>query len=101
MIYGILIADLLMAGIFAWRFGRLPQEIPLFYSRAWGEDQLVDFWLIFILPILMHLFIVLNGYVYQKYFLPDSFIRRIIDTLNWTLLVVFTYVFVRVLLFIT
>lgn len=36
--------------IFAvWQF--LPPEIPLFYSRPWGKDQLVPFPAILILPV--------------------------------------------------
>lgn len=101
MIYGLILADILMAGLFAFKFSHFPQEIPFFYSRAWGEDQLADFWFILLLPALMHLFMFLNIYLYNKYFLPDHFIRRIIDILNWTLMCVFTAVFLRIIIFIT
>ena len=101
MIYVLIGADLLMAGLFALKFSHFPQEIPLFYSRAWGEDQLADYWLILLLPGLMHLFLFLNVYFYNKYFLPDHFIKRIIDALNWSIIGIFTLVFLRIIIFIT
>jgi len=30
----------LMLAIFFWRFNLLPKQIPLFYSKSWGEGQL-------------------------------------------------------------
>ena len=101
MIYALLIADLLMAGSFAWRFSRLPPQIPLFYSRAWGEDQLVDYWLIFILPFLLHLFIFLNIYIYNKYFLPNQLVKKIIDILHWVFIILATGIFLKIIFLIT
>lgn len=101
MIFALIFADILMAGSFALRFGRLPAEIPLFYSRIWGEDQLADYWLIFLLPFLLHFFIFLNGYIYNTLFLPDQFIKKITDSLNWFLIVTFTLIFLRIIFYIT
>jgi len=34
--------------LFFW--SKLPPEVPLFYSRPWGKEQLVNPWFLFLLP---------------------------------------------------
>jgi hypothetical protein len=42
---------LLSVGLLAWRFPVLPPEVPLWFSRPWGTDQLASpYWLI-LLPV--------------------------------------------------
>lgn len=101
MIYALLLADILMLGSFLWRYPHLPPQIPLLYSMPWGEDQLADYWFIFILPFLMHVFIFLNVYIYNRFFLPDQVIRRVIDMINWFLIIAFTAIFLRVIFLIS
>lgn len=101
MIYALLLADLLMAGSFAWRFTHLPPQIPLFYSQPWGEDQLVDYWFIFILPFLLHVFIFLNIYIYNRYFLPNQLVKKIIDSANWIFIIISAGVFLKIIFLIT
>lgn len=101
MIYALLLADLLMAGSFAWLFSQLPPQIPLFYSRPWGEDQLVDYWFIFILPFLLHVFIFLNIYLYNRFFLPNQLVKKIMDTANWLFIVLCTLIFLKIIFLIT
>ena len=101
MIYALLFSDLLMAVSFALRFNKLPPQIPLLYSRSWGEDQLVDYWFIFILPFLLHLFIFTNIYIYNRIFFPNRMLKRIIDIVNWFFIVVITAIFLRIIFLIT
>jgi hypothetical protein len=47
----VLVLFLLSVGLLVWRFPILPPEVPLWFSRPWGEDQLASpYWLI-LLPI--------------------------------------------------
>ena len=92
MIYALLLSDLLMAASFAFKFSSMPPQIPLLYSQQWGEDQLVDYWFIFIIPFILHVFIFLNIYIYNKVFLPNLLIKRIIDTTNWFFILLFTFI---------
>lgn len=48
-----------------WRF--LPPEIPLFYSRPWGQDQLAQKVLIFILPGISILIFLVNNYLANQF----------------------------------
>ncbi len=101
MIYALLLSDLLMAASFAFKFSYLPPQIPLLYSQQWGEDQLVDYWFIFIIPFLLHLFIFLNIYIYNKIFLPNQLIKHIVDTTNWFFIALFTLIFLKIIFLIT
>ena len=47
--------------IFGWRF--FPSEIPLFYSRPWGQEQLAKPLVLFILPGLGLIIFFLNSLV--------------------------------------
>ena len=80
-------ADILMAAIFAWRYMYLPEQIPLLYSRSWGEPQIVDYWYIALIPILMHVFYLLNSYIAQKYFTPTGLFRKLFRVANIFLIV--------------
>lgn len=37
--------------VIIWRWGRVPPTVPLWYSRAWGTDQMAKPIWLFILPI--------------------------------------------------
>ena len=101
MIIAIIVADLLMTGAFIYRFPHLPPQIPLFYSRAWGDDQLADIWLILILPFLLHFFVIINGYIYKKFFAPDQLFAKIVAVINWSIVIVITCIFLKIVFFIS
>jgi hypothetical protein len=101
MLIAIIIADLLMAGVFFYKFSSLPPQIPLFFSRAWGEDQLADIWFIFLLPVLAHLFIGLNILIGKKLFTEDKLVNQIISVSNYVVISTFTFVFLKLVIFIT
>lgn len=49
LIVNIILASLPLVFI-GWQWKKLPPEIPLFYSRPWGEEQLADKKFLFLLP---------------------------------------------------
>ena len=42
-------------------YNALPQKIPLFYSRPWGEEQLTEKYFLFIIPSFLIIFSLLNN----------------------------------------
>jgi len=36
--------------VLIWQFGNLPQQVPLYYSLPWGEQQLVSTSTLFLIP---------------------------------------------------
>lgn len=101
MFIGLIIADLLMIAIFIWKFSALPPQIPLFYSEIWGENQLVDTWMIVVVPALLHIFFFLNRFVYARYFWQNHTIKHIVHVINWAWIVFLTSIFLRIIFLIT
>lgn len=101
MVQVLAFADVLMLTSFILRFQSLPPQLPLLYSKPWGEEQLADSWFIFVLPLALHIFFFLNIYIYRKFFFPDHFIRKIILTSNISVTVVFTFIFLKILFYIS
>jgi hypothetical protein len=44
------ISIIIMIVIILWNMRTLPPQVPLFYSRPWGEEQLTEPMYLFILP---------------------------------------------------
>lgn len=44
-----------------WYWNKLPPQIPLFYSRPWGKEQLVSPVLLFIYPVFSAVCYILNA----------------------------------------
>lgn len=94
-------ADVVMAALFLWKFRYLPEQIPLFYSRPWGEAQIADYWYIALIPILMHIFYVLNGLLCRRFF-PNQHIPQKIFTISTGIaIVLFTAIFIRIIVLVT
>lgn len=61
---------------FSWR--QLPPQVPLFYSRPWGESQLTSPAGLLLLPLLSLLIFTLNFGLILKTFKEEKFIARIL-----------------------
>lgn len=101
MIYGLLVADILMVGSFLWRLSKLPPQIPLLYSKSWGEDRLVDIWYVFVIPVLLHVFIILNLYIKKRFFAEDEIVKKIIEIANWVIITTLTGIFLKIIFFVS
>jgi hypothetical protein len=86
---------------FILRFNSLPPQIPLFYSLAWGEEQLADLGMIFLLPILMDSCLLINHYLGKKYFSSHPFVLKIFYYVNIFLVIVFTAIFLKIIFLIS
>jgi hypothetical protein len=91
------VANTIMVLFFVFRFTSLPSQIPLFYSKPWGEDQLADSWLIFILPLTMNFIFFINLYFNKKFFQENNFVKKIIDYLNLFIIVSITLIFIKII----
>lgn len=101
MIYLLIAGNLLMGLTFLFNFNRLPPQLPLFYTRPWGEEQLVDSWVIIMIPVFANMAVFLNDYLYKRYFLGNMLVKRISDFLSIFLFLTFTLIFVKVIFLIT
>lgn len=101
MIYFLIGSDLLMILIFFLKSSGLPEQIPLFYSLTWGEDQLAEQWMIFLLPIILNIFFFVNQFIYRKFFMEHQFIKKIFFYLNFFLICSFTSIYLKIVFLIS
>lgn len=58
--------------------GKLPPEVPLFYSRPWGEEQLGQWWQLFFLPVSSLIFFLINISLVVKIYSREKNLSQII-----------------------
>lgn len=76
-----ILSVILQALILLVSFGKLPPQVPLFYSRPWGEQILAPPIFLAILPAIAFLTLVLNHFVNLIFAKGDIFLSRV---LIWT-----------------
>ncbi|MGI6278240.1 MAG: hypothetical protein ACOYJ8_00245 [Patescibacteria group bacterium] len=67
----------LMVGLFFVVYNKLPPQVPLFYSRPWGEAQLASPWLLLVLPALSF-FISLLNFILSGLFFDRPFLVQVL-----------------------
>ncbi len=81
--------------VFALRYQSFPPQIPLFYSHAAGEDQLGEWWMIFLFPLFMNLFIMFNSFFARKFFFENVFVSKMLQYFNVFLMISMTLLFMK------
>lgn len=72
-------------GIIIFFFSRLPPQVPLYYSRPWGESQLAPTHHLFLLPGFSLLFLLINSALAVPFIEKNKFLSI---CLAWTNLIV-------------
>lgn len=99
---GLLIsANLIQLVVYLVRMRSIPPQIPLFYSLPVGEDQLVEWWMIFLIPVLMNTLVIANALLLRRFFSQDPFTRSVIRHTNTVLMLISTYIFLRIVLLVS
>lgn len=95
------VSIMMMAGLFLLKIHSLPPQIPLFYSRLEGDDQIADALMIFLLPALVTTMVVSNIFIITKYFAHNDFVRTVTYCVNLSLIAITTFIFVRIIFLVT
>ena len=101
MIIGLFLSNLIMVLFFVFNFNHLPPQIPLFYSKSWGENQLADLFMIALLPFFLNLFFFLNNFIYTKFFSENILVKKMVDYLNIFLMIIIPIIFLRIIFLVT
>jgi len=101
MLKTLLAGNLLMLIVFIWRWKTFPPQIPLFYNKPWGEDQLADSWIIFIIPLFINLFFYLNNLFQKKFFPENDFVKKLIFYFNLLIIIGGSLIFIKIILLVT
>jgi hypothetical protein len=96
MIFVLLGANFMMMLAIIFKLGVLPPQIPLFYSRPDGEQQLGEWWYIFLIPLLLNLLYISNKVLVKKFFADNPFATSFFNYLNLFLIVAFTIIFLKI-----
>lgn len=67
----------LQIGILAWKFNSLPPKVPLYYSLPWGESQLVNSSLLFLLPTVSVVILFIDSLFSVSFFKNLSLLSRL------------------------
>lgn len=92
---------MITSGIFLLKFTSFPPQIPLFYSRLEGDDQIADLFLIFLLPLLTLIMVFTNTLFVRKYLKENALVTKITYYINITIISLLTFIFVRIVFLIT
>lgn len=101
MLYALLGSNIIIILTFILRYKTFPPQIPLFYSHSGGEEQLGEWWMIFLLPLLLNIFVVVNRFIYRKFFLDNTFVAQMIYYLNLFIMISFTLIFIKIVLLVS
>ncbi|OGK17909.1 hypothetical protein A3G67_05025 [Candidatus Roizmanbacteria bacterium RIFCSPLOWO2_12_FULL_40_12] len=97
----LLSANILMLLAVVFKFTSLPPQIPLFYSRPQGELQLGEWWLIFLIPLLMNGLFLLNTFAYHRFFGENEFVKTFFYYIKLFIIIAFTVIFLRIIFLVT
>lgn len=97
MFYTLMAANVLMVAVFLLKLGSMPPQIPLFYTHSWGETQIADFWMIFLIPALANTLFFVNDYFYKKFFVGNELVKKIFEYINVFLIASFTLIFIKII----
>lgn len=93
VIIGNIIVWVLVAGLLL----TAPPEIPLYFSRAWGENQIASKWAVLLLPFLMNTTFFVSNWFIKKKFAEDEDFGKITRTILIVQVVVIISILIRTL----
>lgn len=67
------------AGFIFFKWNRLPPELPLYYSRPWGQAQIGSLNSFLLLPLLGALISFVNFFLTKTFFRQNSFLTRALE----------------------
>lgn len=92
---------LILSVVFIFKINRLPPQIPLFYSKADGDEQIVDSFMIFLLPFFSSFIVAINHFIFAKYFSENKFVVTVIYYVDLLVILLASFIFLRILFLIT
>lgn len=85
-----------MFAFFVVKINVLPPQIPLYYSLPGSDQQVVQVYYIFLLPIFSLIFISINSFISAKV-LIDEFPKQIARYMNYFVIGIMFYFFIRII----
>lgn len=86
---------------FGGNFSRLPPEVPLFYSRPWGWEQLALSWQLGVLPFLALIFFIFDLLIATKLYFQYPLLSQILVWSSAIFTLLTTITLLKIILLIT
>jgi len=77
-----LILVITQTGLIIFLFPALPPQVPLFYSRPWGEAQLGTPFSLFILPAISFIFLTINIFLTATFSDKKNFFSTLLSSVS-------------------
>lgn len=74
-----------------------PPEIPLYYSRIWGESQIATKWALLLLPFLMNMAYYITNWFMHKRFTEEETFAHIARTILFVQSLIVVGILIRTL----
>jgi hypothetical protein len=92
-----LVSLVTMVIVFAINYQKIPPQIPLYYSALVGDEQIDEYYMIFMLPLISYLIILLNNFLSKKLFPDDLFVEKLVFYVNFSSVIVITFIYLRII----
>lgn len=86
-----------IVAVTVFKLPSLPPQVPLFYSLADGEEQIVDLVYLFFLPLISFLILIVNTLVTKKIFFENIFMQRIFNYTTQLLIILLSIIYLRII----
>lgn len=97
LLFGIFLSFASLA-LVGWYSFRLPPEVPVFYSRPWGKDQLANQTWLF-LPPLASMAIFLVNFAWARFFAKENeFLSKLLIFGGFVVIILSSLTLIRILL---
>lgn len=96
-----IISMIIVMTVFTAKIRNLPPQIPLFYSRLEGNDQIADLFMIFLLPLLSFLIVQTNSFITKRYFRDNPFVSKVTYYINLSVICLIMFIFLRIIFLVT
>lgn len=87
--------------VFLLRLNKFPPQIPLFFSKIEGNEQIADSYLIFLPIFFSFFFISLNFFVQNFLFKENIFLKKLTFFVNLIIIFISTFIFLKILFLVT
>jgi len=73
-----LILIIIQISLIIFKFNDLPSQVPLYYSRPWGEEQLASAAALFLLPTFSIIILIINNLIANLFFKSIPLLSRLL-----------------------
>lgn len=91
----VIISNIIILALVSVLLLTAPPEIPLYYSRAWGESQIASKWELLLFPILMNIAFFITHWFIKRKFIDDEIFARIARVVLFFQTIIVTGILIR------